>query len=58
MGTRGDIQPYIALSKKMMNSGFEVTIATHLCWKGLIENYNVKFVTLGPDIDIEYDLVK
>lgn len=55
MGTRGDIQPYIALSRKLIDSGFEVTIATHPCWKGLIESYNVKFVTLGPDIDIEYE---
>lgn len=55
MGTRGDIQPYIALSKKLMDSEFEVTIATHPCWKALIESYNVKFVPLGPDIDIEYE---
>jgi sterol 3beta-glucosyltransferase len=55
MGTRGDIQPYIALSRKLINSGFEVIIATHPCWKGLIESYNVKFITLGPDIDIEYE---
>ncbi|MDF2609248.1 MAG: glycosyl transferase family [Lachnospiraceae bacterium] len=33
MGTRGDIQPYIALSRKLIDSGFEVTIATHHCWK-------------------------
>lgn len=55
MGTRGDIQPYIALSRKLMNSGFEVIIATHPCWKGLIESYNVKFIALGLDIDIEYE---
>ena len=55
MGTRGDIQPYIALSRKLINSGFEVIIATHPCWKGLIESYNVKFMPLGPDIDIEYE---
>jgi UDP:flavonoid glycosyltransferase YjiC (YdhE family) len=55
MGTRGDIQPYIALSKKLIDSGFEVTIATHHCWKELIESYNVKFVNVGPDIDIEYE---
>lgn len=55
MGTRGDIQPYIALSRKLMDSEFEVTIATHPCWKGLIESYNVHFVPLGPDIDIEYE---
>lgn len=55
MGTRGDIQPYIALSTKLINSGFEVTIATHPCWKVLIESYNVKFLPIGPDINIEYE---
>lgn len=58
MGTRGDVQPYIALATKLNASGYEVTIATHPCWKELIESYNINFVPIGPDIDIEYETAK
>jgi sterol 3beta-glucosyltransferase len=58
MGTRGDVQPYIALATKLNASGYEVTIATHPCWKVLIESYNINFVPIGPDIDIEYETAK
>jgi len=49
MGTRGDVQPYIALATRLNTSGHEVTIATHPCWKDLIRNYNIIFVPIGPD---------
>lgn len=55
MGTRGDIQPYIALAKEMNKSGFTTIIASHPCWKELVENYNIKFSPIGPNIDIEYE---
>lgn len=58
MGTRGDVQPYIALATTLNASGYEVTIATHPCWKDLIKNYNINFVPIGPDIDIEYETAK
>lgn len=58
MGTRGDVQPYIALAIKLNASGYEVTIATHPCWEGLIKSYNINFVPIGPDIDIEYETAK
>ncbi|MBU5483399.1 glycosyltransferase [Clostridium sp. MSJ-11] len=58
MGTRGDVQPYIALATRLNASGYEVTIATHPCWKDLIENYNINFVPIGPDVDIEYETAK
>ena len=33
MGTRGDVQPYIFLSKELMKNGYEVTLGSHPCWR-------------------------
>ncbi len=53
MGTRGDVQPYIFLSKELMKNGHEVTLGSHPCWKDLIEEAGIDFLPIGPDIDIE-----
>ncbi len=53
MGTRGDVQPYIFLSKELMKNGYDVTLASHPCWKKLIEEEGIHFEPVGPDIDIE-----
>lgn len=53
MGTRGDIQPYIYLAQELAKNGYDVVLGSHPCWKGLIESSNVKFVPIGPDIDID-----
>lgn len=53
MGTRGDVQPYIYLAQELNKNGYDTVLGSHPCWKGLIEAGNVKFVPIGPDIDIE-----
>ncbi len=53
MGTRGDVQPYIFLCKELMRRDYEVTLGSHPCWKGLIEEAGIQFEPIGPDIDIE-----
>lgn len=53
MGTRGDVQPYIYLSKGLMRAGYEVTLGSHPCWRSLVEGSGVHFEPVGPDIDIE-----
>jgi len=53
MGTRGDVQPYIYLARALNKAGYEVVLGSHPCWKELIEKADVKFVPIGPDIDIE-----
>ena len=53
MGTRGDVQPYIFLSKELMKNGYEVTLGSHPCWRELIEEAGIHFTPIGPDIDIE-----
>lgn len=55
MGTRGDVQPYIFLAKALNESGFNTVIATHPCWKTLVEEAGIRFAPIGPDIDITYE---
>jgi UDP:flavonoid glycosyltransferase YjiC (YdhE family) len=52
IGTRGDVQPYIALALGLQANGHAVTLATHPCMRGLVESYGVTFAPIGPDIDI------
>lgn len=53
MGTRGDVQPYVFLSKELVKHGYEVTLGSHPCWKELIEGAGIPFLPIGPDVDIE-----
>ncbi|MBE5845425.1 MAG: glycosyltransferase family 1 protein [Butyrivibrio sp.] len=53
MGTRGDVQPYIYLSKELIKNGYEVSLGSHPCWRKLIEDAGIHFEPIGPDIDIE-----
>ncbi|NMA06665.1 MAG: glycosyltransferase family 1 protein [Ruminococcaceae bacterium] len=53
MGTRGDIQPYIFLSKELIRNGYDVTLGSHPCWGNPVEDAGIHFEPVGPDIDIE-----
>ena len=53
MGTRGDVQPYIYLSKELTRRGYDVTLGSHPCWRSLVESAGIRFSPIGPDIDIE-----
>lgn len=55
IGTRGDVQPYIALASGLIELGHEVTIATHPIQRALVESYHVPFAPIGPDIDLGYE---
>ncbi len=52
IGTRGDIQPYIALALALQVAGHTVTLASHPAMRGLVESYGVSFAPMGPDIDL------
>lgn len=60
IGTRGDVQPYIALALGLQKTGHTVTLASHPCMQGLVESYGVVFAPMGPNIDIghEADLIR
>jgi len=55
IGTRGDVQPYIALALGLLKAGHTITLATHPCLRRLVEAYGVPFAPMGPDIDIGHE---
>lgn len=52
IGTRGDVQPYIALAAALEKAGHRAQVASHPCMRTLVESYGVDFAPIGPDIDI------
>lgn len=49
IGSRGDVQPYIALCKGLMAEGHKAKIATHMEFKDWIENHGIEFAPVEGD---------
>ncbi|KAH8104961.1 hypothetical protein DFH11DRAFT_1519106, partial [Phellopilus nigrolimitatus] len=49
IGSRGDVQPYIALAQELIRNGHSVTIVTHAEYKEWIEGWGVRHRTAGGD---------
>ncbi len=49
IGSRGDVQPYIALCKGLMADGHKTRIATHLEFKEWVESYGIDFKPVDGD---------
>ncbi|KZV92112.1 UDP-Glycosyltransferase/glycogen phosphorylase [Exidia glandulosa HHB12029] len=49
IGSRGDVQPYIALGKGLVADGHRVKIATHGEFKDWIESHGLEFGYVGGD---------
>lgn len=49
IGSRGDVQPYIALCKGLMAEGHQVKIATHAEFKDWIEGHGIEFGMVEGD---------
>ncbi|KAH8903731.1 family 28 glycosyltransferase [Coniochaeta sp. PMI_546] len=49
IGSRGDVQPYIALCKGLMAEGHKVKIATHGEFQSWIESHGIEFGLVGGD---------
>ena len=47
IGSRGDVQPYIALCKRLMEEGHKCRIATHGEFKDWIEGHGIDFGHVG-----------
>ncbi|KAF8955111.1 Sterol 3-beta-glucosyltransferase [Entomortierella lignicola] len=47
IGSRGDVQPYIALCKKLMEDGHTCRIATHGDYQKWIEGHGIEFALVG-----------
>lgn len=49
-GTRGDVQPYVALSKGLMQAGYAVRLAAPEAYAGLAAQHGADFAPLPGDI--------
>lgn len=49
IGSRGDVQPYIALGKGLLKEGHNVTIATHIEFQEWIEKHGILFREIAGD---------
>lgn len=50
LGSRGDVQPYVALGKGFIDRGHEVTICTGKTFQPFIESYGIRFVKAEADL--------
>ena len=48
-GTRGDIQPFIGISRKLQQDGHRVRLATHAEFRIMVESNGLEFFPLGGD---------
>jgi hypothetical protein len=46
-GTRGDVQPFLALALGLQKDGHRVRLATHAIFKDYVESYGVQFFPMG-----------
>jgi UDP:flavonoid glycosyltransferase YjiC (YdhE family) len=49
IGTRGDVQPYVALGLGLQAAGHEVCVATHLPFESFIRDYGLQFFPIKGD---------
>jgi hypothetical protein len=49
VGTRGDIQPFVALGKLLKANGHRVRLATHVLYRPLVKEAALEFYPLGGD---------
>lgn len=62
IGSRGDVQPYIALCKRLLEDGHKPKIATHAEFEPWIRSYGIDFAPVAGDpaelmrICVEYDM--
>jgi len=49
-GSRGDVQPYIALGKGLQNAGHSVRFVSHSNFELLVTSYNLEFWSFGNDV--------
>ena len=48
-GTRGDVQPYVALAHELLRRGHRATLATHTGFRPLVEQAGVPFALLNAN---------
>ncbi len=51
IGSRGDVQPYVALALGLMERGHETTVMAHENFKDFVESYGVAFISLAGNVE-------
>ena len=49
-GSRGDVQPYIALGKGLQNAGHHIRLVSHSNFETLVTSYGLEFWSFGNDV--------
>ncbi|OGM45051.1 glycosyltransferase family 28 [Aspergillus bombycis] len=49
VGSRGDVQPFIALGRAMKRHGHRVRLATHLVFRDFVKDNGLEFFNIGGD---------
>ncbi|KAJ7765789.1 glycosyltransferase family 1 protein, partial [Mycena metata] len=49
VGSRGDVQPYVALGKLLLADGHRVRIATHETFRSFVKDNGLEFFNIGGD---------
>ena len=49
VGSRGDVQPFVALGKELQSAGHRIRIATHPTFKLFVEDNDLEFFSIGGD---------
>lgn len=57
VGTRGDVQPFLAIARELSRYGHRVRIATHSIYRKFVEDHKVEFYPLGGDPTILSEFV-
>lgn len=50
IGSRGDVQPYVALGKGLKAAGHEVTVCTAWSFEGFVEEHGLRFAYMDNDL--------
>ncbi|KAL8161762.1 hypothetical protein V2J09_013251 [Rumex salicifolius] len=49
VGTRGDVQPFLSVAKRLQEFGHHVRLATHIMFRDFVKSAGVEFYPLGGD---------
>jgi sterol 3beta-glucosyltransferase len=49
VGSRGDVQPYVALGLGLRAAGHTVTLASHACWESFVTGHGLDFMPVAGD---------